>query len=53
MNTTKNRGLTQVFRKGRQIGNDIFFKYHTDRTVSYYNKKFEELYLEGYMVALV
>jgi hypothetical protein len=24
MNTTKNRALTQVLRKGRQIGNDIF-----------------------------
>jgi len=31
----------------------IFFKYHTDRTVPYSNKKFEELYLEGYMVELM
>ena len=33
------------------IGNQT--KYHTDRTVLYSNSKFGELYLEGYMVALV
>jgi len=38
MNPTKNRGCTQVLRKGRSIGNE-FFKYHNDRTVPDCNSK--------------
>jgi hypothetical protein len=34
MNTTKNHALTQVLRKGRQIGNDIFL--NTPPTEQYY-----------------
>ena len=29
----------------------MFFKYHTDRKVPYYNKKFEELYFNNSMIS--